>query len=181
MPAFFSASDGVQEEILSDAELTRLEQTIDSRLRESAPEVELIALERPAAERLRLFIDRPEGVDLALCERVTQLLRDLLVDYSLEVSSPGPERPLTKPEHFRRFLGRRVRVRTREEIAGQRSFTGRLTEADEGHVSVDPGDGKVEIPLAAVRRSNLLPDEEVGERLASPDELSTARANGGVR
>lgn len=146
---------------MSDAELTTIEETIETRLRESAPEVELIALERPAAERLRLYIDRPGGVDLALCERVTGLLRDLLIDYSLEVSSPGPERPLTKPEHFRRFLGRRVRVRTQEEIAGQRSFTGRLTEADEGHVSVEVGEDAVSIPLAKVRRSNLMPDEEV--------------------
>ena len=63
-------------------------------------------LERPAAERLRLVIDSPDGVDIALCERVTGVLRDLLEDWSLEVSSPGPERPLTKPEHFRRFLGK---------------------------------------------------------------------------
>jgi ribosome maturation factor RimP len=145
---------------LSDAELTTLQETVETRLRESAPEVELIALERPAAERLRLFIDREEGVDLALCERVTKLLGDLLEEYTLEVSSPGPERPLTKPEHFRRFLGHRVRVKTREEIDGQRSFTGRLTDADEGKVSVDPGNGAVTIPLEAVRRSNLLPDQE---------------------
>jgi ribosome maturation factor RimP len=178
-PAFFSASVGFEEEHLSDAELTRLEQTIDSRLRESEPQVELIALERSASERLRLFIDRPGGVDLDLCERVTRLLSDLLVDYSLEVSSPGPERPLTKPEHFRRFLGSRVRVRTHEQIGGQRSFTGRLTEADEQHVSVAAGAGEVSIPLDAVRRSNLLPDE--GERSPSGMELSNARANGGVR
>jgi ribosome maturation factor RimP len=166
---------------LSDAELTTLEETVETRLRESAPEVELIALERPAAERLRLFIDRDEGVDLALCERVTHLLRDLLEDYSLEVSSPGPQRPLTKPEHFQRFLGHRVRVKTREQIGGQRSFTGRLTDADEGKVSVDPGGGAVSIPLEAVRRSNLLPEEEEGERPASTDELQMPRANGGVR
>jgi ribosome maturation factor RimP len=145
---------------MSDAELTTIEETIETRLRESEPDVELIALERPAAERLRLYIDRPAGVDIALCERVTGLLRDFLLDYSLEVSSPGPERPLTKPEHFRRFLGRRIRVRTQEEIAGQRSFTGRLTEADEGHVSVEVGEDAVSIPLAKVRRSNLMPDEE---------------------
>ena len=146
---------------MSDAELTTLQRTIESRLRESEPEVELIALERPATERLRLFIDRPGGVDLALCERVTGLLRDLLVDYSLEVSSPGPERPLTKPEHYRRFIGRRVRVRTREQIEGHKSFTGRLTDADEAQVSVDSGDGAISIPFSSVRRSNLLPEEEV--------------------
>jgi ribosome maturation factor RimP len=141
-----------------DRELTQLQQTIESRLADREPEVELLALERPASERLRLVIDSPDGVDIALCERVTGVLRDLLESWSLEVFSPGPERPLTKPEHFRRFLGRRVRVRTREEVAGHKSFTGRLTGADEESVSVDSGDGPISIPLASVRRSNLLPD-----------------------
>ena len=141
-----------------DRELTQLQETIESRLADREPEVELLALERPASERLRLVIDSPDGVDIALCERVTGQLRDLLESWSLEVSSPGPERPLTKPEHFMRFLGRRVRVRTREEVAGHKSFTGRLTGADEESVSVDSGDGPVSIPLASVRRSNLLPD-----------------------
>jgi len=146
---------------LSDAELRQLQEKIETRLREQQPDVELLSLERPASERLLLVIDREGGVDLDLCERVTRLLRDLNEDWALEVSSPGPERPLTKPEHFRRFLGRRVRVRTREEIAGQRSFTGRLADADEESVSVDSGDGPVSIPLDKVRRSNLLPDVEV--------------------
>lgn len=141
-----------------DTELQQLQETIESRLRDQEPEVELLALERPASERLLLVIDRPGGVNIALCERVTDLLRDLLESYSLEVSSPGPERPLTKPEHFRRFLGRRVRVRTREEVAGHKSFTGRLTDADDQSVSVDSGDGPIAIPFAAVRRSNLLSD-----------------------
>ena len=141
-----------------DTELQQLQETIESRLRDQEPEVELLAIERTASERLLLVIDREGGVDIALCERVTGLLRDLLESYSLEVSSPGPERPLTKPEHFRRFLGRRVRVRTREEVAGHKSFTGRLTDADDESVSVDSGDGPVAIPLTAVRRSNLLSD-----------------------
>ena len=128
------------------------------RLRDFDPGVELIALDRPAAETLRLYIDHPDGVDLALCERVTNQLRDLLAAWSLEVSSPGADRPLTKPEHFRRFMGRRVRVRTREAIEGQRSFTGTLTAADERRVRLDAGVGEVEIPLARIRRSNLVPD-----------------------
>jgi ribosome maturation factor RimP len=141
-----------------DAELQQLQATVESRLADAEPEVELLALERPASERLRLVIDSPDGVDIALCERVTGHLRDLLEDWSLEVSSPGPERPLTKPEHFRRYLGRRVRVRTREEVAGHKSFTGRLTGADDESVSVDSGDGPVSIPLSSVRRSNLIPE-----------------------
>lgn len=147
-----------------DRELQQLQGTIESRLHDREPEVELLALERSAAERLRLVIDRPEGVDIALCERVTGLLRDLLEDWSLEVSSPGPQRPLTKPEHFQRFLGSTVRVRTHEEIQGRRSFTGRLAGADENEVSVEAAEGAVTIPLDAVRRSNLLPNANGGVR-----------------
>jgi ribosome maturation factor RimP len=142
------------------SEIEQLREKIESRLAEAEPSVELLALERAGNERLRLFIDDPAGVNLELCERVTGHLRDLLVDWGLEVSSPGPERPLSKPEHFQRFLGRKVRVKTREEIAGHRSFTGTLTEADEDHVSVEVGEGPVTIPLAEVRRSNLISEQE---------------------
>jgi ribosome maturation factor RimP len=145
-----------------DAELQQIQSTVESRLQDEEPDVELLALERPAAERLRLVIDSSDGVDIALCERVTGLLRDLLESYSLEVSSPGPERPLTKPEHFRRFLGSRVRVRTREDIQGRRTFTGRLADADENQVSLEAAEGAVTIPLASVRRSNLVPNANGG-------------------
>ena len=135
-----------------------LQETIETRLRDFDPEVELIALEQPAAETLRLYIDRHGGVDLALCEAVTGELRDLLERYSLEVSSPGIDRPLTKPEHFRRFLGRRVRVRTRDPIEGRRNFTGTLAEADEESVMVAAEGAPVRIPLAGIKRSNLIGD-----------------------
>ncbi len=144
-----------------DTELTQLQERIENRLAAEQPDVELLTLERPAAERLRLVIDRPSGVDIALCESVTRSLGDLLEEWSLEVSSPGPERPLTKPEHFRQFLGNRVRVKTSEEIAGRSSFTGKLTAADEERLSVEAPDGAVTIPLQSVRRSNLVPEEEV--------------------
>jgi ribosome maturation factor RimP len=142
--------------------MPELQEKIETRLAEQEPDVELLALEHPRPQALRLFIDRPDGVDLELCERVTHHLRDLLEHYALEVSSPGLDRPLTKPEHFRRFLGRRVRVRTREEIDGQRSFTGTLTAANERAVRVDAGAGPIEIPLSRIRRSNLVP--ELAER-----------------
>jgi ribosome maturation factor RimP len=139
-------------------DLQQLQHTIEARITEFDPEVELIALERPAAETLRLYIDRPDGVDLALCERVTGELRDLLEAYSLEVSSPGVDRPLTKPEHFRRFLGHRVKVRTEEAIAGRRNFTGTITGADDEGASLSADGDDIRIPLAGIRRSNLIPD-----------------------
>ena len=138
-----------------------LKQTIETRLGELDPELELVMLERPAAETLRVYVDRPGGVDLEVCERVTSALRDLLARYSLEVSSPGLDRPLTKPEHFRRFVGRRVRVRTSEPIDGSRSFTGELVAAGDSAVSVRDATAEREIPFAAIRRSNLVPDMEV--------------------
>jgi ribosome maturation factor RimP len=138
--------------------LDDLQGQIEQKLQQLDPAIELIALEQPAGETLRLYIDYPDGVDLALCERVTDHLRDLLETWSLEVSSPGADRPLTKPEHFRRFMGRRIRVRTREAIEGQRSFTGTLTAADEGGVRIHAGEGEVEIPLSRIRRSNLVPE-----------------------
>jgi ribosome maturation factor RimP len=134
-----------------------LHETIEARLRAFDAEVELIALERPSAGTLRLYIDRPGGVDLALCEAVTSELRFLNEDYSLEVSSPGENRPLTKPEHFRRFLGRKVRVKTRDAIEGQRNFKGTLAGADDDTVTVAAiGGTLVRIPFERVERSNLV-------------------------
>ena len=145
---------------MSEREVSELQNTIETRLTEVEPDVELIALERVGNERLRLYIDSPDGVDLALCERVTKHFRDLLEDWGMEVSSPGPERPLTKPEHFQRFLGSKVRVKTSEEIAGRTSFTGELTAADSERLSVAAPDGDVTIPLASIRRSHLIPEKE---------------------
>ncbi len=139
-------------------DLPELQQTIEQRIEQLDPELELIALEQPAAETLRLYIDHPNRVDLGMCERVTNELRDLLEAWSLEVSSPGIDRPLTKPEHFRRYLGHKVKVRTQEPIEGRRNFTGTLTDADGESLALDADGAPVRIPLAGIRRSNLIPD-----------------------
>ena len=131
-------------------------QEIEQRLASVEPEVELLMVEKAGPERLRLFIDHPDGVTLELCERVTHHLRDLLMDYGLEVSSPGPERPLTKPDHFRAFIGRRARVRLRAAREGHRNFTGELVGASEEEVTVAAEEGIVSIPYAEINRSNLL-------------------------
>jgi ribosome maturation factor RimP len=136
--------------------MTNFQEQVEQRLASAQPEVEVLLVERIAAERLRIVIDHPRGVDLGLCERVTAHLRDLLVQYALEVSSPGPERPLTKPDHFRHFLGRRARVRTREPRDGQRSFTGELLGASEEDVTVAAGPGVVTIPYSEIHRSSLV-------------------------
>jgi len=133
---------------------------IEERLAVVEPEVEVLACEKISAEKLRLTIDHPGGVDLALCERVTGHLREVLVHYGLEVSSPGPQRPLVKPEHFRRFLGRRARVRTREPRDGHKSFTGELLGATEQEVTVAADSGVVTIPYSEINRSNLVREED---------------------
>src|SRR5258708_36998023 len=98
---------------------TALQQQIETRLAEAEPGVEVLLAEVLGGRCLRVFIDHPDGVTLAMCERVTMLLNDLRERYSLEVSSPGSDRPLTKPSHYRRFLGPRARVPPRNApVAG---------------------------------------------------------------
>lgn len=138
--------------------MQELRATIEQKIAGLDPRIELIALERSGPEALRLFVDHPDGVDLTLCEQVTVALRELSAQWALEVSSPGLDRPLTKPAHYRRFLGSRVRVRTRDAIEGRKSFTGTLAAADDESVSVDDDQGSHRIPLAAVHRSNLVPE-----------------------
>jgi ribosome maturation factor RimP len=132
------------------------EKDIQERISGAEPDVEVLLVEQTGAGRLRLFIDHPRGVDLALCERVTRQLGELLEEYSLEVSSPGPARPLVKPDHFRRFVGRRVRVRTRSDHDGRKSFTGELVGATDDQVTVAADDGVVSIPYSDINRSNLV-------------------------
>jgi ribosome maturation factor RimP len=129
---------------------------IEERLASVEPDVDVLLVEQVSGGKVRLFVDHPEGVDLALCERITNHLRDLLADYALEVSSPGPERPLTKPAHFRRFVGRRARVRTCEEHDGRTTFTGELVGASDSEITVAADNGVVSIPYSDINRSNLL-------------------------
>jgi ribosome maturation factor RimP len=148
--------------------MSPLQTDIERRLAESEPDMEVLLAEVVGGRCLRVFIDHPDGVSLAMCERVTMLLSDLRERYSLEVSSPGGERPLTKPAHFRRFVGRRARVRTRHprpiQAAGAhpdaarpvRSFIGELVGASEEEVTLAAEEGVIAIPYSEIRRSNLI-------------------------
>src|SRR3954447_19133786 len=93
--------------------MSKIQAEIEARLAEVEPDVEVLLAEVVGGSLVRLFIDHPNGVTLELCERVTNHLPSVREQYALEVSSPGTDRPLTKPEHFRRYVGRRARVRTR--------------------------------------------------------------------
>ncbi len=146
--------------------MSAVQSEIEERLAASEPDVEVLLAEMVPGGTLRVFIDHPEGVTLALCERVTELLSELRERYSLEVSSPGTERPLTKPTHFRRYVGRRARVRTREPrpipAAGSaaerraKSFTGELVGVTDSEITLAADGGVIAIPYSEIRRSNLV-------------------------
>jgi ribosome maturation factor RimP len=138
--------------------MSAIQTDIEARLAETEPEVEVLLAEVVGGKLVRLFIDHPKGVTLELCERVTKLLPEVRERYALEVSSPGPERPLSKPDHFRRYLGRRARVRTRSHHDGHSSFTGELLGATDDAVTVAADTGVVSIAYADIKRSNLVGD-----------------------
>ncbi len=145
-----------------------LQTEIEVRLASSEPDVEVLLAEVVSGGTLRLFIDHPDGVTLALCERVTVALGDYRDRYSIEVSSPGQDRPLTKPQHYTRFLGRHARVRLRGDGARPQgaptakrsvSVTGELVGASEEEVTIAAGGGIVSIPYDQIIRSNLVPGD----------------------
>lgn len=136
-----------------------LQTEIERRLAVSETEVEVLLAEVAPNGTLRLFIDHPDGVTLALCERVSGLLSEYRERYSLEVSSPGQDRPLTKPQHYSRYLGRHARVRLREARDGHRSVTGELVGASDNDVTIAAQEGVVTIPYEQIARSNLVPGD----------------------
>ena len=134
-----------------------LQDEIEGRLAATEPEVEVLLAEVVSGSTLRLFIDHPEGVSLGLCERVSGGLNDYRDRYSLEVSSPGQDRPLTKPQHYARFLGRRARLRLRDARDGHKSVTGELVGASEREVTIAADAAIITIPYEQIARSNLVP------------------------
>jgi ribosome maturation factor RimP len=122
----------------------------------SLPDVDVLAVELTGPDRLRVYIDHPDRVDHALCERVTRVLRGYLDRYSLEVSSPGIERPIRGRVHFEDALGRRVAVRTASEIGGRKRFRGEVVAARAGEVTLETGEGRVDVPYDEIVRGNLI-------------------------
>ncbi len=121
------------------------------------PGVEVLAVELLSPTRFCVFIDHPQGVDHALCARVTDLLRSYLNQYTVDVSSPGLERPLRKPAHFRNAVGRKVALRTAAEIEGRKRFRGEVLAANDDFLSLGAdGAEPVSIPYAAIVRGNLI-------------------------
>jgi len=129
--------------------LTReVTQAVESGL----PGVEVLAVELLSHDRFCVYVDHPSGVDHALCERVTNVLRSYNDRYTVDVSSPGFERPLRKQAHFRQVVGRRVTLRTPE----RKRLRGEVVSADERAVMVRTDKEDIEIPYEQIVRGNLI-------------------------
>jgi ribosome maturation factor RimP len=133
-----------------------LHREVAERVRSRLPDVEVLAVELRGPDNLCVFLDRRDGkVDHALCERATDVLRDYLSRYSLEVSSPGIERPLRTREHFSDVVGRRVALRTGTDIGGRKRFRGEVLRVGDEAVTLDAG-REIDVPYEAIVRGNLI-------------------------
>jgi ribosome maturation factor RimP len=136
----------------------QLTREIAPKVEGALPGTEVLAVELTSPARFTVFVDHAHGVDHALCERVTNVLRDYLGEYSVDVSSPGIERPLRTPAHFRNVVGRRVALRTKE----RNRLRGEVVAAGDGSVTVKTEAESLDIPYEAIVRGNLV--EEAGAR-----------------
>jgi len=133
-----------------------LEREIGGKVEQALPGVEVLAIELTGPERMTIYVDRDDGpVDIELCARVTRLLSEYLREYGIDVSSPGPERPLRKPKHFQGALGRQVRLK-----ADGRKLRGEVKHADERSVTVAAESGEIVIPYEQIVRGNLIEEKE---------------------
>ena len=115
---------------------------------------------------LRITIDKPDGIDLEDCEKVSLAVSALLDvedpvpgNYNLEVSSPGLDRKLTKVEHFQRFEGQIVKVQMRFPIEGRRRFRGTLVSSDDEKIVVEVDGTMHSLPLAMIDTARLVPED----------------------
>jgi ribosome maturation factor RimP len=127
-------------------------ETVEPRI----PKIEVLAVELGGPEHITVYVDHPDGVDHALCERVTNELRSYLNSYRVDVSSPGLERPLRTKEHFAGVVGKRVALRTDVEVGGRKRFRGEVVDAGEDEATISVGNERVEIPYEAIVRGNLI-------------------------
>lgn len=127
---------------------------VEQALARDLPDVDLVDVEVAGGsgnQVLRVFIDHADGVDHELCALVTGLLGCYQEDYTVEVSSPGLEKRLRKPEHFRDAVGQKINVKTFGPVEGRRSFTGFLFSMDGEQLELELEDGgRVTLPFKKV-------------------------------
>ncbi|MFQ5488942.1 MAG: ribosome maturation factor RimP [Gammaproteobacteria bacterium] len=114
---------------------------------------------------LRVYIDKEAGITLDDCEIVSRQVSALLDvedpirgQYTLEVSSPGLDRPLFTPEHFSRFSGKQVKLRLSTPLNGRRNYKGRLQGLDDGKVMLEVDGARVDLPLEDIEKARLVPE-----------------------
>ena len=129
---------------------------IAPQVERAIPGVEVLALELSGPERFTVYIDHPRRVDHALCARVTDVLQPYLREYTVDVSSPGIERPLRTPAHFERAVGRQVSLRTSQDIEGRKRFKGEVVAASPAALRVATDGDEYEIPYETIVRGNLI-------------------------
>ena len=134
----------------------QLQEEIAPRVEHDLPGVDVLAVELLTPSRFCVYVDHPEGVDHALCERVTDVLRDYLREYSVEVSSPGLDRPLRRQEHFEAARGRRVRAPHDEPEAARRGPIRRREERDAWPPPTAP---RPRSRTTTIVRANLIDEE----------------------
>jgi len=130
----------------------QLTREIGPKIEGALPGTEVLAVELSGPERFTVFVDHAQGVDHALCERVTHVLRDYLREYSVDVSSPGLQRPVRRETHFRNAVGRRVALRTDE----RKNIRGEVVAARERTVTLKTEAGSLDIPYDSIVRGNLI-------------------------
>jgi len=135
---------------------SKLLQQIAPLVENDLPGVEVLAIELMTPTRFCVYVDHPAGVDHALCKQVTDSLRDFLREYTIDVSSPGIERPVRKPQHFANVVGRKVALRTAAPVDGRSKFKGEVKEAGTEALTVSIDGADVDIPYEAIVRGNLI-------------------------
>ena len=137
---------------------TELQSEIASIVSASDTGCEVLLVELLGGRTLRVFMDHPEGVNLSHCQGVTELLGDFREKWALEVSSPGPERPLTKPEHFIKYSGRKARLKLVEPITGdeRRTLSGEILDADADRLVLLADGEQYEVQYGVIGRANLI-------------------------
>lgn len=131
------------------------QEEIETILTSTEPTVEVLRVDPVGKDTLRIFIDAPEGVTLDLCTRVTHALAPVREKYAVEVSSPGPKRPLTRPAHFERFVGRHAKVTLRAPRDERITWRGEIIASDEATVTIGTDQGMLVIEHSEIKQANL--------------------------
>lgn len=132
-----------------------VQEQIEEILQSAEPTVEVLRVDPIGKDTIRIYIDSPEGVSLDLCTRVTHALGPVREQYAVEVSSPGSKRPLTRPAHFARFVGRTAKVTLTAPQNDRITWRGEIIASDERAVTLGTDQGLLDLEHADIKQANL--------------------------